>query len=417
VSLVSKMVSRVLGGVLFGSFVAGCSDDVVVLQPPATAEPGGSDEGEESPSNPALLVSVYVVGVDGDRSIYVGAVPKVPEGELDYSDFLEFGNVDVSTNGGYVFVWERDPALMQRYAVNEDLSLTAGPRLSFANYGLGGGGELVYVSPTRAYMLSPQLDTVVVWDPSSMVITGTIPVELPERLTQDGFEPFAHKPQLVGDLVVWQLVVGNFATSQVYPGVVLAVANANDEEPVRFVEDERCIGADGGYVDEHGDYYVRAGGYWGYYVAYGSNPASTRTCILRLRAGEDQFDADYLVDLRELTGSYVNFPWFHVQGSQYIAPVWPGAQDIPEVVDDYWFSRDLQPLLVDIESGAVTPYPALEGAVVNSSAEYRVDGVSYYEWATEALGGEGNANISELRPTGLVPRFSLPSLWAFARIR
>lgn len=415
--MASRIVSRVLGGLVLGSFVVGCSDDVVVLPPPAIDEPAGDDdEGEVEPSNPALLVSVYVAGVDGDRSIYVGALPEVPEGALDYSEFLEFGNVDVTTNDGYVFVWERDPALMTRYEVNEDLSLTRGPRLSFANEGVGGGGELVYVSATRAYMLSPQLDHVVVWDPSSMEITGNIPVELPERLTQNGFEPFAHKPQVVGDLVVWQLVVGNFETSEVYPGVVLAVANADDEEPVRFVEDDRCIGADGGYVDARGDYYVRAGGYWGYFVAYGSDPESTRTCILRLRAGEDSFDPDYLVDLRELTGSYVNFPWFHVQGSQYIAPVWPGAQDIPEVVDDYWFTRDLQPLLVDIESGSVTPYPELEGAVVNSSAEYRVDGVSYYEWATEAL-GEGNADISELRTTGLVPRFSVPSLWAFARIR
>jgi hypothetical protein len=56
--------------------------------------------------SPALLVAVIVEGPD-DCAVYVGAVPEVPTGELDHSQFLELGSIDVYTSGGYVFVWDR----------------------------------------------------------------------------------------------------------------------------------------------------------------------------------------------------------------------------------------------------------------------------------------------------------------------
>jgi hypothetical protein len=397
-----------------------CSDEVKVLAPPggeSPAENGGqASSGDAAPMNPALLVAVYVAGVDDDRSIYIGALPDVPSGELDYSSFLEFGNVDVTTHAGSVFVWERDPATMTRFSVNTDLSLSQRETLSFSNYGLGGGGELVYASDTRAYILSPQLDTIVVWDPSQMQITGEIPVDLPAALHAPGLEPFAHKGQVVGDSVVWQIVAADFDTSRIHPGVALAMASATTDEPVRFIEDERCVGADGGYVDARGDYYVRAGGYWGLFAAYGDDAAASRTCVLRVRAGEEAFDPEYLVDMRELTGTYVNFPWFHVQGSQYLAQAWNPSVPIPELVDDYWLGAGLEPILVDIDSGRVTPYPDMDGAVMISSAEVVVDGVTYYTLSDQVLGAD-QVQVVELRPEGIVPRFSLPSLWAFARIR
>lgn len=52
-----------------------------------------------------------------------------------------------------------------------------------------------------------------------------------------------------------------------------------------------------------------------------------------------------------------------------------------------------------------------------SSLEFELDGVAYYQLSQTGSGVNGSAQISELRPTGLVPRFSLPELWAVARIR
>jgi hypothetical protein len=385
----------------------GCGSD--------SAEPRDDTAGTQ----PAILVGVIIDDPDG-RNIYVGAVPELPEGELDYSGYLELGNVDLSAYGGWVFAWERETPSLTRYGVREDFSLfQTGEQLSFRNYGAGGqfvGGELAFISPRRAYALSSELDLVVVWNPTTMEITGTIPMQPPD--VPDGFVPFAHHPAVVGDKVIWEIVSTNTDTEEIHHVTMLAIASAETDEPVRYATDERCAGANGGHMDEHGDYYVRADGYWGKYAAYGPQAGEVGTCVLRIRAGEVEFDRDYLVSMESLTGSPINWPWFHVEGANYLAWAWDPNEALPEDSDDYWVSRSFRPLLVDIERGTSEPYPDLEGTVIVSSSERELDGVKYYERSEVGyLGANSRADIVELRPSGIVHRFSVVSLWALARIR
>jgi hypothetical protein len=110
-------------------------------------------------------------------------------------------------------------------------------------------------------------------------------------------------------------------------------------------------------------------------------------------------------------------PWFHVQGSQYLEqPGDPGVA-LPEVLDDYWTGDGLTPMLVDIDTGERQPCPDVAGSIMVSSLEFELDGLAYYQLSQSGSGVNGSAQISELRPTGLVPRFSMPELWALARIR
>jgi hypothetical protein len=385
----------------------GCGSD--------SAEPKDDTAGTQ----PAILVGVIIDDPDG-RNIYVGAVPELPEGELDYSGYLELGNVDLSAYGGWVFAWERETPSLTRYGVREDFSLfQTGEQLSFRNYGAGAqfvGGELAFISPTRAYALSSELDLVVVWNPTTMEITGTIPMQPPD--VPAGFVPFAHHPAVVGDKVIWQIVSTNTDTEEIHHVTMLAIASAETDEPVSYATDERCAGANGGHMDEHGDYYVRADGYWGKYAAYGPQAGEVGTCVLRIRAGEVEFDRDYLVSMESLTGSPINWPWFHVEGANYLAWAWDPNEALPDDSDDYWVSRSFRPLLVDIERGTSEPYPDLEGTVIVSSSERELDGVKYYERSEVGyLGANSRADIVELRPSGIVHRFSVVSLWALARIR
>jgi hypothetical protein len=379
------------------------------------SEPKGDSPGTQ----PAILVGVIVDDPDG-RNIYVGAVSDVPEGELDYSGYLELGNVDLSAYGGWVFAWEREASTLTRYGVRADFSLFQdGEQLGFQNYTAGAefvGGELAFISATRAHALSSELNAVVVWNPTTMEITGTIPMEPPD--VPEGFVTFAHHPAVVGDKVIWQLVSTNEETEEIDHSVMLAIASAETDDPVRYATDERCAGANGGHMDERGDYYVRADGYWGKYAAYGAQAREVGTCVLRLRAGEVAFDPDYVVSMESLTGSRINWPWFHVEGTRYLAWAWDPKETLPEDPDDYWLSRSFRPLLVDIEEGTSEPYPDLEGTLIVSSTERELDGVKYYERSEVGyLGANSRADIVELRPSGIVPRFNLVSLWALARIR
>jgi hypothetical protein len=385
----------------------GCSSD-----PDETprAEPG---------TNPAVLVGVFVQNPEG-RNIYVGAVSELPKGELDYSDFLEFGNVDAYTYGDSVFVWDRDAATMTRYGVREDLSFYRdGEKLGFTGQTGGAefyGGGHAFISKTRAYTLSSELDRVIVWNPSSMEITGTIDMEPPE--TREGFSSSPANPIIVGDRVVWQIVTANYDEQQIEHSVMLAVATADSDTPVEYIVDERCAGANGGYVDQSGDLYVRADGYWGFYAVYGEKAAEVQTCVLRLERGAKKFDPDYMVTMEEATGSRVNWPWFHVEGSKYVAWAWDVDQKPPEDPNDYWLSRSFKPLLVDLERGSSEPYPDLEGTLIVSSEERQLDGKPYYEWSkTGFIGEENHADVVELRENGIRRTFSLPSLWALGRIR
>src|SRR5690606_35592796 len=78
------------------------------------------------------------------------------------------------------------------------------------------------------------------------------------------------------------------------------------------------------------------------------------------------FDPDYLAELEELIGSYVNFPWFHVEGAKDVAQTWDRETPVPESIDDYWDGAGLEPLLVDIDTGEAEPYEDVDGYTIVS---------------------------------------------------
>src|SRR5690606_35392181 len=229
----------------------------------------------------------------------------------------EFGNANAYTHAGYVFV-EQD-GIMQRFSVDEGLALVDGPRFSWREFGIASinATYTVFVSAQRAYTLAPELGVIVVWDPEQMERVGTLPLEMPARPA--GMETFAYDGHLVGDQVIWNIFSGSFDTLRVHPAVTLAIADAHgDDAPVRLVEDARCLPGGPAHVDEAGNYFVHGGGYFGYFLAYGDAGPAARSCILRVNAGEEAFDPEYLVDYEALTGSPVSDPWFFIVGSQYM---------------------------------------------------------------------------------------------------
>ncbi len=388
------------------TFALACAPMFGACAPTST----GSEDAGVEPSGSAIMIAVFVRNPDG-RNVYVGAVPELPSGELDYSSFLEFGDIQVSANNGYVFVWDREPGTMTRYSVAADLSLSEGPKVSFANQGVAGSANTVYISATRAYTLSETLDVIVVWDPEAMEITGTIEMTPPVR--EEGLSTFATQGYVAGDQVIWPISSTNYDGVGYFAGATVAIANANSDEPVRIVEDTRCVGVDGGHVDDNGDFYLRAGGYWGSSAAY----ADERTCVLRINAGESSFDASYLVDMEELTGTYVNFPWYHVEGSKYLAHAWTDEAPVPASIDDYWNGDGLEPYLVDLESGTSELYTSLEDTIIVSTGEFNLDGKAYFQRSDTGTAVNGMVDVVELTPTGVVEKFSLPELWGLARIR
>ena len=357
-----------------------------------------------APTNSAILLVGQVYSPESYNT-YAGVLPAVPEGDVDFATFREFGNANAYSHGGYVFIEE--DGVMQRFSVDENLQLVDGPRFSWQDFGIASinASYTVFVSSLRAYTFAPELGVVVVWNPDAMVRIGTLPVEMPERPAD--METFAYDGHLVGDKVIWNMFSGNFETTQAYPAVTLAIADANGDAPVRFVEDPRCMSGGPAWVDGAGNYFVHGGGYYGYFLAYGNADPGARSCILRINAGDSALDPDFVLDYRSLAGSPVSEPWFHVVDNQFVARFWDSSVPYPENPDEFWDNVALRPLLLDTLAGTSAPYPDLAGAKGVDGTNREVDGVSYYQLSQTGYVENGDTDVVELHPDGVVPKFHL----------
>jgi len=368
-------------------------------------ESGESESGaDSSPTNPAVVVAGQVVTPD-DYLTYLRVFPAVPEGNVDFAAFREFGNANTMVHGGRIFV--EQGGVMQRFDVNENLELIDGPRFSWTDFGIASANAsyTVFISDTRAYTFSPQLGVIIVWNPDTIERVSVIELQFPARPSD--METWASDGYVIGDKVVWNVFSGNFETATAYPAVTLAIADAHTDAPPVFVEDPRCLPGGPSFVDANGDYYVHGGGYFGYFFAYGNNPEGIRTCVLRVNAGQTQFDPTYQLDYEAVTGSSVNNFWLPVSGSLYATRAWDPSIPLPEEPDEFWAGAGLRSILVDQTAGTWQPYPALEGVMEVSGTADVVDGISYFQTTQTGYVAGGNADVVELHPDGTRPKFHL----------
>jgi hypothetical protein len=130
---------RLLGLTAPALVLAACggSDDTELMRPlPEGREvaPAG-DQPDAAPATPAVMVVGQVYAPE-DYFTYVGVFADVPEGEVSFDGFREFGNANAYTSGGYIFV-EQD-GIVQRFSVDEDLQIVDGPRFSWQEFGVAG---------------------------------------------------------------------------------------------------------------------------------------------------------------------------------------------------------------------------------------------------------------------------------------
>jgi len=371
--------------------LAGCGEDAV------EGPTGGTGD------NPAVLV-VGQAYTPEEYLTYVRVFPDVPEGDVDFRGFREFGNANVYGEYGDVFV-EQD-GQVTRFSVNADLELVEGLTLSWEAYGItsANASYSVFVSPQRAYTFAPDLGVVLVWDPEAMVLSGTIPLDFPAR--PGSMETWAYDGYRIGDKVVWNVFSGDFDAIRQYPAVTLAMADADGDAPVRFVEDARCLGGGPSRVAEDGTYYVQAGAYYGYFLAYGER-TNASTCMLAMKDGETELDPDFMVDYQGLTGSAVTDLWLPLGGDSYVVRAWDPEVPFPENPDDFWDNPALHSLLVDTKAGTSQPYPDLEGAIGIDGTARTVDGISYYQFNQNGYDVGGEVDVVALHPAGIRPKFHL----------
>lgn len=268
----------------------------------------GSDESGDTDTDSVAAFDGYIVGsiviTDSGRTMYVQAVTELG-GTLNNDEALEVpGNAILDVAGNDVFAGLVEEPTWVRYSVGEDGSLSESGRISFAAYGWTAIDYAnTFVDADTALSYNTSLGQAIVWDPSTLTITGT--VDLPHMLVEDyGTEAF--KTTSHDGLVYIPGKFINWTQGTALHQVMITVVDPDALSVKQVISDERCpisgrmlFGPDGtGYVMSDGRNYsvqmfARAAG--------ATAEEAPRNCFLRLEPGADGFDEAWKVDVVDLT--------------------------------------------------------------------------------------------------------------------
>lgn len=251
---------------------------------------------------------------------------------LDLSRALEFGGGARAygpERSNVVYVTSSEDATLTEVTIEPAGTPKQGRVVSFFNEGVTGttGGNLHYfVSPTKAYFISQETQELILWNPRDMSVIGTAPlgIELEPASTFIAFNP---QPIVVDDKL---LVISNESTDDdVAAPPVVTLIDLETDEVLSSVRESRCHSLSKSALDAEGNRYFAADGYAvsAHFLAPDDAPAP---CMLRMRAGETSFDAEWSRDLTDALGTQL---WTAVtpgrDGTFYVQAI---AEDEPSVV-------------------------------------------------------------------------------------
>jgi hypothetical protein len=67
----------------------------------------------------------------------------------------------------------------------------------------------------------------------------------------------------------------------------------------------------------------------------------------------------------------------------------------------------MRPLLIDTDAGTAVPYPGLGNSKAIDGVTRKIDGISYYQLSQTGYVEDGNTDVVELHPSGIVQKFHL----------
>lgn len=259
-----------------------------------------SDDPEEEAvhSDEWFVVSTQIYG-DVTTS-YLPVVPSLDVDKVSLKNAMELdGRGSIAQVGEWLFVATSTEPVVTRYTVGSDGKLNEDERLNFSNYGVPEFFAInewgaVFVNEEKAYIFNGSDGSHVIWNPTTMEITGEI--EGP-GIVQDGYD-MESVAVVRGNRMYRLFTFLNYDTWEFLEAPqYLAVYDLDNDELLSLEEETRCVQV---YalpsVDEDENIYF-SGHVWTPGLTLTSNyPAS---CALRIQAGEDEFDDEWQLNFAE----------------------------------------------------------------------------------------------------------------------
>src|SRR5690606_9502059 len=147
----------------------------------AFAACGDDSPGTDAPVNDIRFTEGYVVIGQADPVSYLMGVEALASGAtVGFDDGVEIPGVAIGVSFGddpYLYVGASDAPEIVRYALTEQ-GLVEDARVSLAGAGTTSVGgyqsNLLLVSKEKAYYIDQAKDQLVVWNPTTMEVTGSV---------------------------------------------------------------------------------------------------------------------------------------------------------------------------------------------------------------------------------------------------
>ena len=188
------------------------------------------------------------------------------------------------------------PPILRRYTRQDDGSLLPSGTLAVSDNLYAMLANILILSDTKAYASLAMENRIVIFNPTTLAITGSIDLAKPE-FSADG----QSTPNPIGMIERdGKVFVGCFELStppMCNNGAYMVVIDEATDTPEKFISDTRGTGAtffgnQGMYKDEKGDIYVLC------FASYGYMPGQ-KSGFLRIKKGATNFDTDYFFNITD----------------------------------------------------------------------------------------------------------------------
>jgi hypothetical protein len=298
-----------------GSEPAGSASTIEELGPlgPGTSREAAAevaaDAAWQASTGPLYLVTTRIQPTGEAAHTFLLSVPAIgPSSSFTLEHAVEI-SADTAAFGAqgrpFAYAAAVSQPTVQRWRVSAEGTLSAGPLIDFASLGMrraDSAGSLAFHAADKAYFCN-QFDPseVVIWNPQTLELRGTIPLGLPMLGTMRPQVVLSQRQDRLFAIVSWQQ---EFARDWTHFGdhvQVVAIDTVSDTIVGR-VDESRCNLLGGGSLAADGSAYFSSAAYYAPLRSFLGEPSGVETCALRIAPGAERFDADYGLDLTELTG-------------------------------------------------------------------------------------------------------------------
>ncbi|MEM8605818.1 MAG: hypothetical protein AAGF92_01835 [Myxococcota bacterium] len=376
----------------------------------AADDPVGDDPASDGP----LYVISASVSTGSDRAAFGILVDSLDAGaDADIGNSIEISNAGLFAGPPQSEVmYEIDGATPQltEFRLGSDGSFERGRTVSFLDFSVttmrANGGNFIFFSETKAYVIDTFTQTIIQWDPSEMAITGTIDLSeigLPGEVGLVGDLPLQRGDELV--ISIHYLGLGSDGRTGFGPESALLFLDPATDTVSRVVTIENCGTVGNMFLDDQGDLYA-ASEFDGITTRLAGDRGGPE-CVFRVPAGTyDVEDYTLLTDRADgmFAGSMFQSEdttvYFRVLDTSLLPDDALTTGEISGAQAWFWGSLNLaddEPIriLTDL------------GANAGSTRGYQIDGAT---WITESDEGFSGTTLIDISGGGFRRGVSVPGV-------